>query len=61
VAKEVNDATYQAFLLLVREQCTVQEVCDRLGLTANQVYKAKARILELVRGKMSAYDSDAGQ
>jgi RNA polymerase sigma factor (sigma-70 family) len=61
VAKQVPDATFQAFQLLVRDECTAQEVCDRLGLTANQVYKAKARVLELVRAKMAEIDSDSGE
>ena len=47
--------------MLVRDHCSVQEVCDRLSLNANQVYKAKARVLELVRVKMAAIYSEVGQ
>jgi hypothetical protein len=38
----------------------VQDVCDRLGLNTNQVYKAKARVVELVRARMAAIDSEVG-
>jgi RNA polymerase sigma factor (sigma-70 family) len=61
VAQEVPEITFQAFQFLVRDQCSVQDVCDRLGLTPNQVYKAKARVLELVRSRMAALDSDVGE
>lgn len=50
----VTEQSYQAFLLLVEEQCSVAEVCKRLGMNANQVYKAKARVLTTVRELMQA-------
>lgn len=61
VANEVPDSTFQAFQLLVRDRCSVEDVSQRLGLNANQVYKAKARVLDLVRIKMAAIYSEVGQ
>lgn len=60
VSKEVSEATFQAFQMLVRERLSVEEVCQRLGLNANQVYKAKARVLELVKVKMASIYSEVG-
>ena len=55
----VSEQSYQAFRLLVEEQCSVTEVCERLDMNANQVYKAKARVLATVRELMQAVFSDA--
>ena len=41
--------TYRVFELLLVEELSVPEVCARTGLNANQVYKAKARVLRRVR------------
>jgi RNA polymerase sigma-70 factor (ECF subfamily) len=60
VSGDVPEATFQAFQMLVRDHCSVQDVCDRLGLNTNQVYKAKARVVELVRARMAAIDSEVG-
>ncbi len=60
VAKDVPETTYLAFQLLVRDHLGVEEVSHRLHLNANQVYKAKARVLELVRLKMAAVYSEVG-
>jgi len=45
---ETSDAE-RAFELLLLDELGVPEVCARTGLNANQVYKAKARILRRVR------------
>jgi RNA polymerase sigma-70 factor (ECF subfamily) len=45
--------TFEAFEMLVHGGHRAHDVGARLGLTANQVYKAKARILDLVRHKMA--------
>ena len=47
-AKE-SERTYAAFELLLEHDLSVPEVCERLGLNANQVYKAKSRVLARVR------------
>jgi hypothetical protein len=44
----------------MQEGVTVAEVCSRLGMNANQVYKAKARVLELVRERMATIFSEVG-
>lgn len=47
--RDEDDETRHAFELLLLEETTVPEVCARTGLNANQVYKAKARVLRRVR------------
>ena len=58
VRKEVSEPNYRAFHMLLFEECTVPEVCARLALTANQVYKAKSRVLQRVRRKLAKSESD---
>jgi RNA polymerase sigma-70 factor (ECF subfamily) len=58
VRVDVPDVTFEAFELLMRDE-PVAAVCERLGLNANQVYKAKSRILQLVRDQMRAIYADA--
>lgn len=48
-----SERSYQAFELLLVDELSVPEVCERMGMNPNQVYKAKARVLERVR---SAYE-----
>lgn len=55
---QVTEDTWTAFRLLVEEGLPVAEVCQRLGATPNQVYKARARMLALVREKMSYLETD---
>ena len=45
----VSEQSFRAFRLLVFEGYTVADVCSRLSLNANQVYKAKSRVLQHVR------------
>jgi len=40
---------HEAFRMLLLEGASVPEVCERLGMNANQVYKAKSRALLQVR------------
>ena len=54
----VSKMNYEAFHMLLFEECTVEEVCARLGLNANQVYKAKSRVLQRVRQKLTELDPD---
>lgn len=54
----VSEMNYRAFHMLLFEECSVDEVCGRLGLNANQVYKAKSRVLRRVRQHMARFDSD---
>jgi len=53
VRGEVSDAQYRAFRLLVFEERSVQDVCAACEMNANQVYKAKSRILQRVREKLA--------
>lgn len=41
--------TFEAFRLYMLQGLPVQEVCRRLGLSANQVYQAKARMIRRLR------------
>lgn len=52
VQKEVEEQTFEAFRLYVMQECPVEQVCDKLGVTANQVYKAKQRITEKLEERM---------
>ncbi len=54
VGGQVSAEAFEVFRLLVEEQCNVPEVCERMGLNANQVYKAKGRVLHLVKEMMLA-------
>ena len=46
---EVSDSQYEAFRLLVEENKPVKEVEDLTGFNANQVYKAKAKVIAVIR------------
>ncbi len=50
---------FRVFELLLVEELAVPEVCARTGLTANQVYKAKARVLRRVRESLERLGTDA--
>jgi RNA polymerase sigma-70 factor (ECF subfamily) len=58
VRSQVPQATFDAFQMLLDEDASVSKVCERLGLNANQVYKAKSRVLELVRREMLLLDPE---
>lgn len=58
VKPSVPKTTWQAFKMLAETNASVPEVCDTLKLTANQVYKAKARMLELVRERLKSLEAD---
>jgi len=53
VRQSVSAVSYEIFHMLLFEQRSVKDVCVRLGLTPNQVYKAKARVLRRVRQKLA--------
>jgi RNA polymerase sigma-70 factor (ECF subfamily) len=59
VRGSVSERNYQAFHLLLFDDCPVEEVCARLGMNANQVYKAKSRVLKRVRKILSELDPDS--
>ncbi|MBL8815210.1 MAG: sigma-70 family RNA polymerase sigma factor [Planctomyces sp.] len=56
--RQVNEQTWQIFELLINNELSVQEVCEQLGVTANHVYKARGRVLELVRERMRYLQAD---
>ena len=59
VRGSVSEVNYRAFQMLLLEDRSVNEVCTRLGITPNQAYKAKARILQRVRQKLAEFDQGA--
>ncbi len=59
VRGSVSERNYQAFSMLLYEDCSVEEVCVRLSMNANQVYKAKSRVLQRVRKVMSELDPNS--
>ena len=60
VERQVTAQTRDAFRMLVQQNATVEDVCRDLGMTPNQVYKARARMLALVREKMTYLLTEAG-
>ena len=58
IRPSVGERTYQIFEFLLFMGYPVKEVCQRLGVNANTVYKAKARVLERVRQKMGELGLD---
>lgn len=56
VRQQVSAETWDTFRMLVHEGLSVAEVCGRLQVSANQVYKARSRMLELVKRKMAYLD-----
>ena len=55
---EVSSSTFEAFSIIVIQGRPVAEACDALGMNANQIYKAKARMLRRVRDKMAELGCD---
>lgn len=54
----VPETTWRAFHLLAEANASVPEVCDSLGLNANQVYKAKAKMLGLIRERLICLEAE---
>jgi len=52
---EVSRSTFEAFSIVVIQGRPVADACDELGMTQNQVYKAKARMLRRVRDKLAEF------
>lgn len=52
VRDQVAESTFAAFVGYALEGESAAAVADRLGLTANQVYVAKHRVLDRIRGLM---------
>ena len=61
VRGSVTAQTFEAFLLVARDDCSVDEVCSRLGLVPKQVYRAKSRVLQLIRQQMEVIGSEVHQ
>ncbi len=59
VREEVEPKTYEAFESYVLQERPVEEVCERLGLTANNLYRIKYRIAQKLETKMR--DLTAGE
>lgn len=47
----IPEKTYQAFEMLAND-VSVTDVCDQLEMNSNQVYKAKSKVMKLVRDRM---------
>jgi RNA polymerase sigma-70 factor (ECF subfamily) len=60
VRTAVSEQTYSAFRLLL-DDTPVPQICDQLGMNPNQVYKAKARVLELVKTEMQLLDPELSE
>lgn len=53
VRGSVSPKNFEAFRMLLFEGRSVADVGSRLGMNANQVYKAKSRVLNCVRAAMA--------
>jgi RNA polymerase sigma factor (sigma-70 family) len=53
VRQDVKHETFEAFRLLVIEELPVLETAERLGLTTNQVYVAKHRVIHRIKAKIA--------
>ena len=58
VGKRVRPDTFEAFRLLTEEGMSVSDVCERMQMNTDQVYKIKSRMLELIRNEMRNFDLD---
>ena len=47
-----TEATYLMFKAVVLDERPVDDVCHELNVSRNQIYKAKSRLLDLVRRRM---------
>ncbi len=56
VAKRVQPESFQAFQLLTEKGLSVVQVCEKMGMNPDQVYKIKSRFLALVRDEMKGFD-----
>ncbi len=52
---EVSPTTFKVFDIVVVQDRSVAEACAELGMNPNQVYKAKARMLDRVRERMAEF------
>ena len=53
VRPEIDASTYEAFCKHVIEDRPAQEVCEELGMTANNLYKIKWRVTQKLQEQMS--------
>jgi RNA polymerase sigma factor (sigma-70 family) len=56
--RQVSEQTWRIFELIVDRNLPVHEVCQQLGISANHAYKARGRVLELVRERMRYLQAD---
>ena len=57
-SKRLSERTQQVFAMLLLGGRSVEEVCDLMGMNANQVYKAKGRALRAVRETLERLGAD---
>ncbi len=55
---QVSPTVWKAFRMLAEDGASVEAVCEALSMTASQVYKAKARMLALVRERMQILEAE---
>lgn len=55
VGKRVQPSTLVVFRLLTESGLPASEVCSRMNMTADQVYKIKSRMLDMIRSEMNLY------
>lgn len=58
VRGQVSISTFEAFSMVVLDERPVPEICDELGMTPNQIYKAKKRVLDRVKQELISIGSE---
>lgn len=53
---DVSETTWEIFRMLITEGQGIPDVCRKLNVTTNQAYKARTRMLAMVRKKMEYLD-----
>jgi RNA polymerase sigma factor (sigma-70 family) len=56
--RRVEPRTWDAFQLMAREGVSWEEVAARLGMNAGSAFKAKSRVLEIIREEVRRLDCD---
>ncbi|HEY2825992.1 MAG TPA: hypothetical protein VGJ04_00200, partial [Pirellulales bacterium] len=60
IRKEFRPLTWNSFWLTAVEQQPIEEVAQRLGISAGAIYASRSRIMRRLKEKVSEFDADEG-